>query len=865
MLEDGIKRGKKFLESSEFKWYSRQDKYSLLDACLLLRNIDPTPWHPELNSGSVIPNPLHLKNILKSAFGSEEVVPSLEYSLIHQEITAWHKDDSGWEYHDCYAAHIGNRKPNKNHLFHPVNGYDHLLGINGLQYWEIEREELLTIWESIYRFQTEIYPAFLNLKEDEVDWESFGHKSYEDFIKHEASTTDWASETAIFVSLNVLRDVEFIRSNKFEIINRRERDLGEPYGLLETCFLFLDVDPSSCSPIARMTDWDFPPDPSVFLGRTLPNNKLLIPYHSLHSDYWQKNSYEIEMIVTNVLTFCEIVKSFLEEGKIEARLASGFSQTGFNEVDDNFDDDWIKSPITSNKQFGPLICPIFVSKAAYIRTGNSEVRKPVTYKWLYDYAASNPNEKYKVLDISGFTQWSITKIELIKLAELTYKPAFLFPSAAQSGMAALDNLKKEVSRLRQKGADRDEKLNYQDLGLKKFINNVSGEALVELAGRKSGMSCSTTQSEQINEIINKLTLKEIDLKNPKIGDVFRDQLRTTVRESWKVPHLKDRPQFSNTFELRKERLNTLKKELSHLYGESGASNKKKPTSNSPYYPDYVTQSSKNAFPIPNSDCIELSDPSIEVVPFNPDTYISDYKEGKCIVTTGMVSFDPDTGSVDFKNFDFPKEELTKTEEALGLKVKKLKEMVQPPEQPIVTPEKQERFLPLPEGIKWEDITITLSSNEHIKVSFNHKEKRFTYGELGFTDGRKGDQPTKLWFYLKEIIKHGGELSWEKIREHNAQLVKNVSRLNTHLKKQFGIKENIYTGHYRKKNADGMTGYQLRFTTKDNLKYKDKEENDDSYELTKLIKEQFEDSQEPAKSKNTSRNYDEGDDFPFYKI
>jgi hypothetical protein len=846
MLEDGIKSGKKFLESPEFNYYSRLDKYSLLDACLLLRNIDPTPWHPELTSGSILSNPLHLQNILKLAFGSDEVVPSLEYSLIHQEIAAWHKDDSGWGYHDCYAAHIGNRKPEKNHLFHPVNGYSHLLGINGLQYWEIKREELLTVWESIYRFQTKIYPAFLNLQEDEVDSESFGYKSYEEFLEHEASDNDYARKTAIFENLKVLRDAEFIRSKKFGIINRPAKDLGEPYGLLEACFLFLDVDPSSCSPIARITDWDFPPHSSNFDAY----------------EHWLDESYELEMIVANVVTFCEIIKPFLEEGKIEVELAWEFSQTGFNGVDDTLDDDWIKSPITSYKKFGPLICPIFVSKTAYVRTGNSEVRKPVTYKWLYDqYAAGNPNGKYKVLDISGFTQWSITKKELLKLAELTFKPAFLFPDYAQSGMATLDNLSKEYSRLRSK-ADRDEsdplqqKIDYQEIGLRKFIDKVSGETLVEWGG----IHCFNIQAKQIDDILDKLAPKEMNSKNTKVDVLFRDQLRTTVLDAWKVPHLKGRLQFLNTLELRKERLNTLKKEVAHLYDKSGASNKKKPKSSRLYYPDYVTQNSESAFPVPNINCIELSGPSIKVIPFNPNTYVSDYKEGKCIVTTGMVSFDPDTGSVDFKNFDFPKEELAKTEEALALRHKTFQETVQPTEQQIETLEKHESFLPVPEGIKWEDITITLSSNEHIKVSCNDKEERFTFGELGFTDKRKGDKLTKLWIYLKEIIKHGGDLTWKNTSEYNDQLVKDASRLNIHLKKLFGIEDNIYTGHFRKKNADGMTGYQLRFTTIDNLEYsKDKEESD---ELTKLINEQFQDSQKPAKPKNTSRNYDE-DDFPFY--
>lgn len=103
-------------------------------------------------------------------------------------------------------------------------------------------------------------------------------------------------------------------------------------------------------------------------------------------------------------------------------------------------------------------------------------------------------------------------------------------------------------------------------------------------------------------------------------------------------------------------------------------------------------------------------------------------------------------------------------------------------------------LPCAEGTKWEEIKITLLSNELVKIETPRGSGRFNYAQLGLTDRRKGDAPNKIWRCLTMFAEHQGNVSSSSsgipfdIKEN---LVKNASRLNMHLQEVFGIKESIY--------------------------------------------------------------------------
>lgn len=115
--------------------------------------------------------------------------------------------------------------------------------------------------------------------------------------------------------------------------------------------------------------------------------------------------------------------------------------------------------------------------------------------------------------------------------------------------------------------------------------------------------------------------------------------------------------------------------------------------------------------------------------------------------------------------------------------------------------------PCPEA-RWEDITLTLIADDTVRVKTPNGEGKFNYHKLELTDKRKGDQPTVLWPLLRLFIKERGTIS-SQTPNYNPKLPDTTKRLNRHLKELFGIKESIYTGHYKKEN-----GYRLKFVVSD---------------------------------------------------
>lgn len=117
-------------------------------------------------------------------------------------------------------------------------------------------------------------------------------------------------------------------------------------------------------------------------------------------------------------------------------------------------------------------------------------------------------------------------------------------------------------------------------------------------------------------------------------------------------------------------------------------------------------------------------------------------------------------------------------------------------------QKRKPVFPVPDGTKWEDISISLLAHDMVSVKTLQDEGRFTYHTLGMVDGRKGDQPTEIWNLLKVFAVKGGYLSSGSVSIND--LPGKAKRLNSHFKKLFGINESIFTGHYKKEK-----GYRTR--------------------------------------------------------
>jgi hypothetical protein len=112
------------------------------------------------------------------------------------------------------------------------------------------------------------------------------------------------------------------------------------------------------------------------------------------------------------------------------------------------------------------------------------------------------------------------------------------------------------------------------------------------------------------------------------------------------------------------------------------------------------------------------------------------------------------------------------------------------------------------GTQWKDITITLVSDEMVRIQTPDWDKRLTYHQLDMVDKRKGDSSGYLWALFKLFAENDGFI-FSQNPKYDPKLPDTAKRLNTHLKKFFGINESIYTGHYKKER-----GYRTKIKFRD---------------------------------------------------
>jgi hypothetical protein len=106
-------------------------------------------------------------------------------------------------------------------------------------------------------------------------------------------------------------------------------------------------------------------------------------------------------------------------------------------------------------------------------------------------------------------------------------------------------------------------------------------------------------------------------------------------------------------------------------------------------------------------------------------------------------------------------------------------------------------LPVAPDTHWEDIKITLLSDETVRIKISDHEEIYHYSEIGLSDKRKGDKPTQLWILLKLFAQNHGFISGDNIdSNYDSKLPDTAKRLNKHFKKLFGINDSIYQGSYK---------------------------------------------------------------------
>jgi len=90
--------------------------------------------------------------------------------------------------------------------------------------------------------------------------------------------------------------------------------------------------------------------------------------------------------------------------------------------------------------------------------------------------------------------------------------------------------------------------------------------------------------------------------------------------------------------------------------------------------------------------------------------------------------------------------------------------------------------PSPPGLSWDEITLTLRSNESMDIVVRGQRKRVTFAQMGFTDRRKGDVGDEAWGALAVLASRSGELLARDAKEEG--FVKNFKPRAKDIRKRF---------------------------------------------------------------------------------
>jgi hypothetical protein len=99
------------------------------------------------------------------------------------------------------------------------------------------------------------------------------------------------------------------------------------------------------------------------------------------------------------------------------------------------------------------------------------------------------------------------------------------------------------------------------------------------------------------------------------------------------------------------------------------------------------------------------------------------------------------------------------------------------------------LLPCKPGTQWEQITITLTDDETVRIKTPKDEKPYTFQMLGMAHAQSPSKPKGMWKALMLFAESDGFVKGS-LSDHKRLLDK-------HLQELFGIDESIYTGHAKR--------------------------------------------------------------------
>jgi hypothetical protein len=110
------------------------------------------------------------------------------------------------------------------------------------------------------------------------------------------------------------------------------------------------------------------------------------------------------------------------------------------------------------------------------------------------------------------------------------------------------------------------------------------------------------------------------------------------------------------------------------------------------------------------------------------------------------------------------------------------------------------IFPCDSGTKWNDIKITLISDDVVEIKTPLGTGKFSYRQLHMADNRTRERKSNmLWELLKLFAKSHRRIEPTN-EKYDPTLPDTAKRLSKHLQGLFDIHETIFTGHYKAKGC-----------------------------------------------------------------
>lgn len=100
----------------------------------------------------------------------------------------------------------------------------------------------------------------------------------------------------------------------------------------------------------------------------------------------------------------------------------------------------------------------------------------------------------------------------------------------------------------------------------------------------------------------------------------------------------------------------------------------------------------------------------------------------------------------------------------------------------------DRLVGFPEGVEWEDVTITFQTLDSVEIRARSFSKKYHYAELDFQDRRTTEMADKQWKILQLMALNRGSLSW---KDSTLVLKQSISMLRARLKHLTGIDDDPF--------------------------------------------------------------------------